>query len=98
MGMGSKYNIPHLEKGDREVSVDPAKLTIFNMRFCPFGERVMYNAIAKGIEYVNYVKFVFIFTIGCQLQPMVYKCSFVSSSSSFSSSFFVKTKRSGSLN
>ena len=53
MGVSSKYNIKHLATGEPEPKVNPDKLTIFNMRFCPFGERVMLTAIAKGIEYVK---------------------------------------------
>ncbi len=44
------YNSKHLRTGSEEPSLNPDKLTVFNMRFCPYAERVVLVAIAKKIE------------------------------------------------
>ncbi|CAD0200898.1 unnamed protein product [Chrysodeixis includens] len=44
------FNTKHLTKGDPAPSFN-GKLTVYNMRFCPYAQRTMLALIAKGIDY-----------------------------------------------
>ncbi len=50
MALPASANSVHLKTGAPEPELNPDKITIFNMRFCPYAERAMLVALAKGIE------------------------------------------------
>ena len=39
----------HLVDGDAEPKFDPKKVSIINMRFCPYGQRAALVLLAKDI-------------------------------------------------
>jgi hypothetical protein len=46
----SRFNAVHLAQGSDPPAVDPAKLTLYNMRFCMYAHRSVLALLAKGIE------------------------------------------------
>jgi len=48
--MIANYNAKHLAKADNPPELSSVKATVFSMRFCPFGQRAVLAAVAKGIE------------------------------------------------
>lgn len=47
------WHAPHLSAGSIQPVVDPAKLTLYNMRLCPFAERTVLVLLAKQLPFVN---------------------------------------------
>jgi len=45
------WDVPHQEAGSPEPVVDDDKVTIYNMRFCPYAERTVLTLLAKGIPF-----------------------------------------------
>uniref|UniRef100_A0A0X3NM69 Glutathione S-transferase DHAR3 n=1 Tax=Schistocephalus solidus TaxID=70667 RepID=A0A0X3NM69_SCHSO len=41
----------HLKEGDLEPPVDPERLTLYDMQFCPYCQRVRYTLDYHGIPY-----------------------------------------------
>jgi len=47
----NSLNSVHYATGSKMPEVDPAKLTLLNMRFCPYAQRTILCLNAKGIDY-----------------------------------------------
>jgi len=47
------WHTPHLSAGSIQPVVDPAKLTLYNMRLCPWAERTVLVLLAKKLPFVN---------------------------------------------
>jgi len=45
------WNVPHQKAGDPEPKVNPDKVTVYNMRFCPYAQRTMLTLLAKGVPF-----------------------------------------------
>ena len=46
----SGINSKHLAKGSTCPQLNPDKITIFNMRYCPYAQRAILVALAKNLE------------------------------------------------
>ena len=49
--MSEPWNIPHQARGSPAPKVDPDKVTVYNMRFCPYAQRTMLTLLAKNIPF-----------------------------------------------
>lgn len=47
------WHTPHLSAGSVQPVIDPAKLTLYNMRLCPWAERTVLVLLAKKLPFVN---------------------------------------------
>merc|ERR1712215_21827 len=45
------WNVPHLATGAPQPEVNPDKITVYNMRFCPFAERTILVLLTKNIPF-----------------------------------------------
>merc|ERR1712130_1000216 len=45
------WNVPHLAAGSSPPNVNPDKVTVYNMRFCPFAQRTILVLLAKKIPF-----------------------------------------------
>jgi len=45
------WNVPHMTSGSSKPNIDPEKVVLYNMRFCPFAERTVLVLLAKGIPF-----------------------------------------------
>ena len=45
------WNVPHLAAGSPPPVVNPEKVTVYNMRFCPFAQRTILTLLAKKIPF-----------------------------------------------
>eukprot|EP00092_Neocalanus_flemingeri_P006886 GFUD01007433.1.p1 GENE.GFUD01007433.1~~GFUD01007433.1.p1 ORF type:complete len:256 (+),score=64.70 GFUD01007433.1:174-941(+) len=45
------WNVPHLSAGVPEPSADPDRVTVYNMRFCPFAQRTILVLLSKKIPF-----------------------------------------------
>ena len=45
------WNVPHLAAGSAPPNVNPDKVTVYNMRFCPFAQRTILVLLAKKIPF-----------------------------------------------
>merc|ERR1712130_659359 len=45
------WNVPHLAAGSAPPNVNPDKITVYNMRFCPFAQRTILVLLAKKIPF-----------------------------------------------
>jgi len=47
----ANWNVPHLAAGAPEPAANPDRVTVYNMRFCPFAQRTMLVLLAKNIPF-----------------------------------------------
>jgi len=47
----SVWDVHHLATGEMEPPADPNKVTVFNMRFCPFAQRTILTLLAKNMSF-----------------------------------------------
>lgn len=45
------WNVPHQAAGAPEPKVNPDKVTVYNMRFCPYAQRTILTLLAKQIPF-----------------------------------------------
>ena len=45
------WDVPHQAAGSPEPNVHPDRVTVYNMRFCPFAQRTMLTLLAKQIPF-----------------------------------------------
>jgi len=45
------WDVPHLAEGSTPPQVDPDRVTVYNMRFCPFAQRTILVLLAKNIPF-----------------------------------------------
>jgi len=45
------WDVPHLAEGDLEPEADPDKVTVLNMRFCPFAHRTILVLLSKNMPF-----------------------------------------------
>ncbi len=46
----NNVNTRHRRSGDEEPVADPGRVTVYNMRYCPFATRTILVLLKKGIE------------------------------------------------
>merc|ERR1719154_669197 len=44
---------PHLAVGSQKPTIDPEKVYLYNMRFCPYAERAVLALLAKDVAFEN---------------------------------------------
>eukprot|EP00091_Calanus_sinicus_P014449 TRINITY_DN3199_c0_g1_i1.p1 TRINITY_DN3199_c0_g1~~TRINITY_DN3199_c0_g1_i1.p1 ORF type:complete len:101 (-),score=25.28 TRINITY_DN3199_c0_g1_i1:569-871(-) len=50
--LSTPWNSVHLRNGDVKPVVDPEKVVIYAMRFCPYAERAILTSLEKGLDFV----------------------------------------------
>merc|ERR1712059_131247 len=51
MSPAKPWDVPHLAAGSPEPTVDADKITVYNMRFCPFAQRTILVLLAKKLPF-----------------------------------------------